>query len=435
MSESNDVERPPHCLAMVTPAWPAGTAPNGIVTYTSHLAPAFRQRGVRTVLLAWDVANRPLPNMTAEDDGDVIDIAKFKPGRSLLGKAAAKARRLLPASDFGDAKFAMMVRAVRSALAHFPIEILEIEEAFGLASRIVKLKRIPVVTRLQGPWFLNGEVLGVKKDAEFYQRVEQERLSIAWADAITSPSQDILDRTRDFYGLPLEGAQVIPCPIDPRPDTPPWKLAEADQNRIVFVGRFDLHKGGDVMIDAFARLAASRPELRLDFVGPDRGIPNGSGGRLGIVDYIRCRISDASVASRIVIHGQKRADEIDDFRRRGFVTVVPSRYETFGYTAAEALRLGCPLVAADSGGLREIVRKGETGLLFPAGNAALLAGQIDRLLVNSELAARLGEAGRRDVGARYHPTAIAESTLDLYASVVERWRPSRARGGLSRPTA
>jgi hypothetical protein len=51
------------------------------------------------------------------------------------------------------------------------------------------------------------------------------------------------------------------------------------------------------------------------------------------------------------------------------------------------------------------------------------------------LAARLGEAGRLDVGTRYHPTAIAEMTLDLYASVVERWRPSRARGGLSRPTA
>ena len=313
--------------------------------------------------------------------------------------------------------------------------MLEIEEAFGLASRIIKLKRIPVVTRLQGPWFLNGEVLGEKKDAAFFQRVEQERLSIAWADGITSPSQDILDRTRDYYGLPLEGARVIPCPIDPRPEDRPWKLADADQNRILFVGRFDLHKGADLMIDAFARLAPSRPSLCLDFVGPDRGIPDPSKGRIGVVDYIKGRISDASVADRIVIHGQKRPDEIDDFRRRASVAIVPSRYETFGYTAVEALRLGCPLVAADSGGLGEIVRDGETGLLFPAGNVELLAGQIDRLLANSELGARLGEAGRRDVGTRYHPTAIAEMTLDLYASVVERWRPSRARGGLSRPTA
>ena len=46
---------------MVTPAWPPGAAPNGIVTYTSHLAPAFRQRGTRTVLLAWDVPKGARP--------------------------------------------------------------------------------------------------------------------------------------------------------------------------------------------------------------------------------------------------------------------------------------------------------------------------------------------------------------------------------------
>jgi glycosyltransferase involved in cell wall biosynthesis len=429
------VERRPRCLAMVTPAWPPSAAPNGIVTYTSHLAPAFRERGARTVLLSWHVPREPGPRATTADDADLIDIGEFEPGRSLLGKAAVRARRLFPASEFGDAKFAMIGRAVRAALSRYPIELLEIEEAFGLASRIVKLKRIPVVARLHGPWFLNGELLGVKKDPAFYQRIDQERLSIACADAITAPSQDILDRTRNYYGLPLEGARAIPCPIDPRPDDLPWKLADSDQNRIVFIGRFDLHKGADLMIDAFARLAASRPSLWLDFVGPDRGIPDGSGGQIGIVDYIKRRINDASIADRIVIHGQKPVEQIDGFRRRAFLTVVPSRYETFGYTAVEALRLGCPLVAANSGGLGEIVRNGETGLLFHAGDAVSLASQIDHLFDNPDLAARLGEAGRRDVGTRYHPTAIAEMTLDLYASVVERWRTSRARGDLSRPTA
>ncbi len=65
--EVTDVERPPRCLAMVTPAWPPGAAPNGIVTYTSHLAPAFRQRGTRTVLLAWDVPKGVRPER--EDRG------------------------------------------------------------------------------------------------------------------------------------------------------------------------------------------------------------------------------------------------------------------------------------------------------------------------------------------------------------------------------
>jgi len=421
---------------MVTPAWPPGGAPNGIVTYTSHLAPAFRSRGVRPVLLAWQVAQGSENGTSQENHDDVVDISDFQPGRGLLGKVAAKVRRRFVDADFGDAKFTMIVRAVRSALRRFPLELVEIEEAFGLASRIVKLQRIPVVTRLQGPWFLNGEVLGEKKDAVFRQRVEQERLSIAWADGITAPSQDILDRTREYYGLPLDGARVIPCPIESLGNDPAWQLAGSDPNRIVFVGRFDLHKGADVMIDAFARLAASRPTIWLDFVGPDRGIPDSTGHLVRIEEYIQRHVPDPAIARRIVLHGQQPAAKIDNFRRRGIVTVVPSRYETFGYTAAEALRLGCPLVAADSGGLREIVRDGETGLLFQNGDPQSLAAQIERLLAAPELGARLGDAGRRDIDRRYCPVSIAENTLDLYASVVERWlSKSRARGGPSRPNA
>ncbi len=430
LTEGIDVERRPQCLAMVTPAWPPGGSPNGVVTYLSHLAPAFRDRGLRLVLLAWEVAKGSQSGTRTEDHGDLVDISEFQPGRGLLGKAEARARRMFTSVDFSDAKFTMLQRAVRSALERFPIELVEIEEAFGLATRIIKLKRVPVVTRLQGPWFLNGEVLGEKKDGAFRLRVEQERLSIAWADAITAPCQDILDRTREYYGLPLDGARVIACPIEPLADDPAWKLAASDRNRIVFVGRFDLHKGADVMIEAFARLACSRPTLSLDFVGPDRGIPDSSGRLVRIAEYVQRLVPDPAIAHRIVLHGQKPAAQIDAYRRRGIVTVVPSRYETFGYTAAEALRLGCPLVAADSGGLRELVRDGETGLLFRNGDPRSLAAQIDRLLAAPELGARLGEAGRRDIDRRYSPVSIAETTLDLYASVVERWKSKsrRSRG-------
>ena len=209
---------------------------------------------------------------------------------------------------------------------------------------------------------------------------------------------------------------MIPCPIDVRPNLAPG-ARRSDADRIVFVGRFDLHKGGDLMIDAFAHLASSRPGLCLDFVGPDRGIPEAPGRLVRIDEYIERRISDGEVARRIRVHGQKLPGQVDEFRRRGAVTIVPSRYETFGYTAVEALRLGCPVVAADVGGLREIVRDGQTGLLFRAGDSQSLAGTIERLLSAPEWAARLGEAGCRDVQSRYDAISIAENTLDLYASV------------------
>jgi len=427
-----DLQRRPRCVAMVTPVWPASRAPNGIATYTSYMAPAFRKEGVRPVLLAWDTGEKT--NGDAGDD--LVDISRFKPGRTLLGRASAKAKYLLAGAGLGDPRFSMLAGAVRGALARFPIEILEIEEAFGLAGRIVRLKRVPVVTRLHGPWFLNGRTSNEPIDAAYHQRVRRERQSIELADAVTSPSQDVLDRTREFYRLSLEEARVIPCPIETRSDDRLWNLADADPNRILFAGRFDLHKGGDLMIDAFIALAKSRPSLSLDFVGPDRGLSDPSGRLIHLGEYLQSRVPDAQIARRIVVHGQKKLDEVDDFRRRALITVVPSRYETFGYTAVEALRLGCPVVAATAGGLGEIVRDGQTGLCFRPGDSEALAHQVDRLLGDSQLAARLSQAGRLDVARRYSPTAIAESTLDLYASVVERWSSkSRARGGQSSPIA
>jgi glycosyltransferase involved in cell wall biosynthesis len=431
-----DLKRRPQCVAMVTPVWPAGRAPNGIATYTSYMAPAFRQEGVRAVLLAWDLGEQTKKGDSPAADGDLIDISSFKPRRTLLGRASVKARHVVAKAGFGDPHFPMLKAAVRAALARFPIQIVEIEEAFGRAGRIAKLKRIPVVTRLHGPWFLNGKTSFEQTDAAFHRRVRRERPSVALADAVTSPSQDVLDRTREFYGLPLKEARVIPCPIETRPDDRLWNLEGADRNRILFAGRFDFHKGGDLMIDAFVKLARSRPSLTLDFVGPDRGILDSAGRLIHLVESLQSRALDAQVARRIVVHGQKSMSEIDDFRRRALITVVPSRYETFGYTAVEALRLGCPLVVGDAGGLREIVRDGETGLCFRAGDSVALAVQIERLLGDPQLAARLGQAGRADVCRRYSPGAIAESTLDLYASVVERWSAkSRAPGGRSSPIA
>ena len=93
----------------------------------------------------------------------------------------------------------------------------------------------------------------------------------AAACAITSPSLEILERTRAYYGLPLEGAEVIPPPTEMVPDRSRW-AAESDPETIVFVGRFDRHKGGDLVIDAFAQVARGRPGARLRFVGPDAGI-------------------------------------------------------------------------------------------------------------------------------------------------------------------
>jgi glycosyltransferase involved in cell wall biosynthesis len=426
----------PKCVALSTPAWPRGASPNGIVTYTAELEAALREIGVRPVIMSWHVAptSEEISTSTQPSCADVIDIAEFEPRRTLVNRALSKASRALGSDSLLATRFKMIERAVRAAKTRFPIEVLEIEEAHGIAKPVLRAGLLPVVVRLHGPWFLNGRALGVKEDAAFVRRDRLEREVIARADAVTAPSHDVLDRTRVHYGLPLEHGRVVPPPIDCGAHVAAWNLADCDRNRIVFVGRFDLHKGGDLMIDAFVLLARTRPELTLDFIGPDRGIPDQAGRTIQLDQYLAAHVPNADVRRRIVVHGQQTQAVIDTLRRRGLVTVVPSRYESFGYTAVEALTLGCPVVAANSGGLAETVRDRETGSLFDRGNAQSLATQLAKLIHAPEWAARLGEAGRKDVAYRYAPRSIAEQTLEIYASVLSR-RSERALGGSQRPRA
>ena len=93
--------------------------------------------------------------------------------------------------------------------------------------------------------------------------------------------------------------------------------------------------------------------------------------------------------------------------------VVPSMCnENFPYSAMEMLAVGKPVIASAIGGIPELVRDGETGLLFPPGDAAALAKRMRLLAGDAAEAARLGAAGKalvaRGCSAESHYAALAE---------------------------
>ena len=84
--------------------------------------------------------------------------------------------------------------------------------------------------------------------------------------------------------------------------------------------------------------------------------------------------------------------EVAAWMRAADVVVVPSRREPLGLAAVEALACGTPVIAAKVGGLKEVIRDGENGLLIPPEDPGALAAALGRL-ADAELRARLGAAG------------------------------------------
>jgi glycosyltransferase involved in cell wall biosynthesis len=269
----------------------------------------------------------------------------------------------------------------------------------------------------------------VPRDAEFERRDFVEGRFLSRAPAISSPSQNVLERTEAHFGVEFPFKRVIFNPGVVVDDGSAWDRQGHDPQQILFVGRFDRHKGGDLVIRAFRDIARLHPKARLVFVGPDRGLRLESGGRVSLSDYVAEHLPDAARA-RVDYRGPLPGPEVAALRRTSAVTIVASRDEIFGMTVVEALACGCPLVAAKVGGIPELVEEGVTGLLFDGGSAEHLARRVGELLAAPELAAALGAAGRRWHDARLSTEVVAREMADFYAEVVDR--APQSRSGLRR---
>jgi len=208
----------------------------------------------------------------------------------------------------------------------------------------------------------------------------------------------------DVEGFDGESFEIVHYGIDP--DGEPKPYAEAVP-RLLCVGRLIPIKGHIVLLRAFADAKTQLPELQLDIAG-----------RGPLEPALRALVRELGVADSV--HFLGHVSPIQAAIERSAVVVVPSMGEGFGMVALEAMERARPVVAAAIGGLGELVRDGETGILVPAGEAEPLRDAIVRLAGDLDLARAMGEAGRRRALSRFLQTFCTERTELLYEDALGR---------------
>ncbi len=408
-------EERPLNVAFLSPSWPADAAANGIVTYVSHVVKSLRRMGHRPCILS------------VSGSGQWPDVYFLRrESRSLLSRIFDPiAFRIAPRKAMLRLFAENLCRAAARAVQERGVELIEMEETFGMLQVIRSRLDIPVVIRLHGPIFANGAASDTIFDAAFHRRVRREGVTISLADAISASSADILERTRARYGLVLENASVIPAPAPVVNLRDRWRLDACNPDQILFVGRFDRHKGGDVLIDSFRILARKFPRVRLLMVGRDTGFLDDTGRTWTLAGYLSQFAPD--VADRVDWLGRQSDAALAALRRQAFLTIVASRFEVFPMVVLEALAYGCPLVATRTGGIPEIVTDGVNGLLCDPGDPESMAAQVTRLIENPSLAAKLGERGGEDAATRFHPDTIAAMIAALHRTQIDRWHSRTGR--------
>jgi len=396
-------------VGFFSPGWPLSNYPNGIVSYVENIISGFDKNSVDAVVLA---------NSMAGDDkyDQVINLSKFS-GNQLNDRLIDAVLYRTSVSDALRSKIGRgVIRAVKAS--GLPIDILEMEESFGASSLVVSKLSIPVVTRLHGPWFLMGDVLGVNKDSLFKRRVKLEGRVFSEFSAVTSPCKALLNQVKEYYQIDLPNAKVIPNPAPSITDSKLlWNIENCVEKVVLFVGRFDRHKGGDLVIDAFRIIASQDKEICLHFIGPDRGLII-DGTSVSVFEYIKQKIPEESISSRIIFFGAQNAEQISLQRRSALVTLIASRYENFPMTLLEALSVGSPVVATPVGGIPEVITEGFNGLLADQVSAEAIAEKVFLLINDRALMKSLSQNALEDCTKKYHPTVVANQTLEFYKSVI-----------------
>ncbi len=359
------------------------------------------------------------PRMEEADQGEFVRPVSFGPRLTRWHARAVRKVKVWYDRDVYAARvFSDMVHHAVSRLHHeVGLDMFECEESFGWCNFRQPMPA-PVVVRVHGPWFVNGPAMGAPRDSMFRRRNRDECRGILAADAITAPSADVLDRTRAFFDIPLQGAAVIPNPIPAVPNRERWQLKGCGPEQILFVGRFDRHKGADVMIDAFAALLRRLPRCHLTIVGPERTVTDDAGRTWSLEEYLNHRLPTAEARSQVQCLGSLPHGQIAKLRRQAMITVIASRYENFPMAALEGMSMGCPMVVSRVGGLKEMFEHQRNGLQFQPGDADDLATQLQLLIQHPALAQRLGRQAAEDCAQRYEPDTVARLTLDIYRSLI-----------------
>ncbi len=221
-----------------------------------------------------------------------------------------------------------------------------------------------------------------------------------------------------YYNAIPERVGVVPCGVNMELFHPVDKkdarqvLGLNDEKILLFVGRIDPLKGIEQLLKTMP-LVKSSDNLRLIVVGGDEN----SRAELGELKKLAAELN---IQKSVTFQGMVKQEQLPYYYSAADICVVPSYYESFGLVALESLACGTPVVAADVGDLKKIIRQGEAGYVVADNSPERLAASI-RSLLSRPSRDRESVLSIRASVSRFDWSMIAEKVAGEMQSVLDEW--------------
>jgi phosphatidyl-myo-inositol dimannoside synthase len=186
-----------------------------------------------------------------------------------------------------------------------------------------------------------------------------------------------------------------------------------DAELVLCVGRLDLDKGHDILLNAFKEVHARRPNTHLLIcgIGP-------------LKDNLMALRNNLGLESAVKFLGKIPQSALPEYYSACDVFAMPSksehRWEGLGLVYLEAGFFQCPVVGGCEGGVPEAIEHEKTGLIVDPRNHTSVAEAILRLLENQELRSEMGERGKKRVLEYFNSNRMAKETMVVLESLLKR---------------
>ncbi len=367
--------------------------------------------------VVWSSPEAALPEYFSQDRVQFFCVAE---AQNLPG-FHKKSRNLLKTIGLDKALMKAAMEAYGTLVARFNPEVIHIHGSESFYGLIAAQVPTPSVVGIQG--ILSEYIKVFFGRLPFHQRLSMPRSIYKYLSMCrrSITERQIFRACKFFMGqtawdeeiqgiLNPEG-RYFRCRRMLRPEFSGfnWRLGQSRRHSIYTTTSALPYKGTHTLIDALAMLVRRFPDATLKIAGTP---PNRGYGKL-----LHQRVKRLGLEAAVGFMGWLPAAGIGAELERTHAFVLPSFIENSPNSLAEAQMVGTPAVAAAAGGVPSMVQDGDTGLLFPPGDAGALAQKVQMIFENDALANRLSQGEQDLARERHDETKVVATVLEIYQKI------------------
>ncbi|MBN1586942.1 MAG: glycosyltransferase family 4 protein [Candidatus Omnitrophica bacterium] len=397
-------------ICLISHEYPPETGLGGIGTYTYHLAHGLVDLGHEVHVLSMSPGGH---NQDSEDNG--VHVHRIPRSEHIPDKGRLR-------DFYRRMEYSLAVeRGLQRLCGDIEFDIIEGPNLEAEAFAYSFNEGPPLVTRIHTHSSKIQETWGLQEDSNALLANWMEKTLIERSDLVLSSTQTHADTVAREQDLSYQRLAIVPLGI-PLPEFHPNTQDTRDTPQVLFVGRLEPRKGLHTLMQAVPLVLKRFPNAEFQIVGQETFLGAGEVSSEGDAQssYKTQLLGLLPESSRERVHflGRVSQEDLEDLYQNCAFLCVPSWYESCGLIFMEAMARSKAVIGCLAGGMPEIIRHGETGLIVPPKNPALLAEAINQLLSNQILCEEFGRKGRALAEDYYNRERFAQDTIKAYLQVL-----------------